>query len=141
MRRDRTQAADLALLAQQRDAAVLGRDQHVPGAHLRDAVERQPEVLFVVELLADERLRLTLVRRDEERLRLDAEPHRLALGVDHDGNVPTGQVARGLGIEVVGNRARQRAREDDELGALCQVVQLLEQQLRAPRRAPPAPTR
>ena len=42
------------------------------GTHLRDRVERHEEVVVVLELLPDELLGLALVRRDEERPRLDA---------------------------------------------------------------------
>ena len=99
--REHPEAAALALLAQQRDAALLGGDQHVARAHLGDPVERQPEVLFVVELLPDERLGLRLVRRDEERLGLDAKAQRLAFGVEHGRDVAARQVA---------HRPRRRSR-------------------------------
>ena len=82
-----------------------------------------------MELLADERLGLGLVRRDEERLGLDAEPQRLAFAVEDDRELPPGQIADRLGVEVVADVARKRAREDDELRALREVVELLEEQL------------
>ena len=49
---------------------------------LGDLVEREREVLVVVELLADDALGLALVRRDEQRLGLDAEAERLAVAVE-----------------------------------------------------------
>jgi hypothetical protein len=49
-------------------------DQHVARSELGDRVERHQEVLLVVELLADEPFRLSLVRRHEPRLRFDTEP-------------------------------------------------------------------
>ena len=114
---------------QQRDAAALGGDQHVARAHLGDPVEGEQEVLVVVELLADERLGLGLVRRDEERLGLDARSQRLALGVEHDRDVAPLELAGRLGVEVVGDVTGQRAGKDDELRSLRQVAQLLEQRL------------
>ena len=62
---------------------VVVRDQDVARAHARDAVERELEVLVVVQLLPDEALGLALVRRDDRRPALDAEPQRLAVGVEH----------------------------------------------------------
>ena len=70
-----------------------------------------------------------LVRRDEERLRLHRHPQRLALTVDHGQDVAPCELVHGLRIEVVGDVARQRAGEDDELRALRQVAQLLEQRV------------
>ena len=92
-----------------------------------------------MELLPDEPLGLALVRRDEERLRLDAEAHRLALAVERGEHVAAREVVDRLRVEVVRDVARQRAGEDDELRALREVVELLEQQLEllpAHRRAP-----
>ena len=119
----------LALLAQARDAAGLGCDQHVSRAELRDPLECEQEVLLVVEFLADERLGLSLVRRDEERLGLDPEPQRLALRVEHGRNVATRELARRLGVEVVVHVSRQRPGKDDDLRALRQVQELLVQDL------------
>src|SRR6266404_806201 len=67
LRRVGTEANCFALLrAQQGDATFVGRDQDVARPHVRDAVERDPKVLVVMELLADECLRLGLIRGDEE---------------------------------------------------------------------------
>ena len=74
------------------------------------------EVLVVVELLADERLGLRLVRRDEERLGLDPEAQRLAFAVEHRRDVAAGELVDRLGVEVVArrraaaSRRRRRAR-------------------------------
>ena len=135
----RGSAAPRAPRAAARQQPALGRDQHVARAHLGDPVEREQKVLLVVELLADERLGLRLVRRDEKRLRLDAQPQRLTLGVEHDGTWRRDSSRDRLGVEVVGDVARQRAGEDDELGALGQVAELLEQRLEllGPHRRPP----
>ena len=64
LRRDRAVSARLPALTQAGVAAALVGDQHVPRAELGDVLEREREVLPLVELLADERLRLALVRRD-----------------------------------------------------------------------------
>ena len=84
MRRERAVAPHVPVLAEERVAAGLERDVHVPRAELGDRVERHQEVLLLLELLPDDVLGLPLVRRDEERLGLDAEPQRLAFGVEHD---------------------------------------------------------
>src|SRR5439155_4669389 len=56
-RRGRAEAtAAPPLLAQERETAALVRDQDVAGAELREVVEREREVLLVVEVLADDRL-------------------------------------------------------------------------------------
>src|SRR4029079_4936246 len=122
-------ARGLALVSQQRPAARLARDQDVARAHLGDRLEAGEEVVVVVELLADERLGLALVRRDEQRLSLHAETERLALGVERRAGAAAVQLAQGLGIEPVGDPARQRPREDDVLRALREVDELLEQHL------------
>ena len=126
---DCPEPARVAILAQQRDAAELRRDEDVARAHLGEGLEPDAEVFVVVELLPDQRLGLALVRRDEERLRLDGEPQGLAFAVDHGEDVTARQVAHGLGVEVVGDVPGQRAGEHDELLALRQVAQLLEQQV------------
>src|SRR5882672_5304044 len=122
-RRDRAKADGLAVVAEQRDASLLGRDQDVARSHLRDAVERDAVILVVVELLPDERLGLRLVRRHEERLRLDPERERLAFGIERDLDVAPGQLARDLAVEIGLDVARQRPGEDDELRALRQIAQ------------------
>src|SRR5581483_4938501 len=127
--RDRTQAVRLALLAKQGERALLGRDEHVARPHLGDRVERDQEVLLVVELLPRERLGLHLIRRDEERLRLDRQSQRLAVGVEHDRHVAARKLATGLGVEVVVDVAREGAGEDDELRVLRQVPELFAQHL------------
>jgi hypothetical protein len=124
-RRHRAKEARLALLPQPCDAAGLGRDQDVARAELGDALECEQEVLLVVELLADERLGLALVRRHQERLCLHAVPERLALRVEHGGNVTARELAGHLGVEIVLDVARQRAGEDDDLGTLREITQLL----------------
>src|SRR2546430_8255370 len=81
------------LLPKQREAARLLRDQHVPGAALGDRLEPEDEVLVLVEFLADEPLRLVLVRRDEVGLGLDTEPQPLALGAEHRPDAQAGDPA------------------------------------------------
>src|SRR5262249_20689613 len=53
-RRRRPVAARLAALAEPCEAAALVRDQDVPRTQLGDVLEREREVLALVELLADE---------------------------------------------------------------------------------------
>ena len=141
VRRERADPPGLPAEPQQREAAVLERDEDVARAHLRDRVERHEEVVVVLELLADELLGLALVRRDEERARLDAEAQRLALAVEHDADVAPREVADGVGVERRRNLARERAGQDDEVGAAREVVELLHERLELDRRRPPGPTR
>src|SRR6266511_176669 len=119
----------VALLPQERIAAGLLGDQHVSGSELGDLVECEDEVLLLVQLLADEALGLVLVRRDEERLGLRTEPQRLALRVEHGLDAVAIEVADHRGIEVLGDAARQRPGEDDEVGPAREVVELLGQDL------------
>ena len=125
MRRECADAPRLPSDAQEREASVLERDEDVARAHLRDRVERHEEVVVVLELLADELLGLALVRGDEERPRLDGKAQRLAFAVEHDAHVSTGEVAHGIGVEGRRHLARERAGEDDEVGAAREVVELL----------------
>ena len=141
MRRERTHPPRLPPEPKSREAAVLERDEHVARAHLGDRVERHQEVVVVLELLPDELLGLALVRRDEERAGLDAEPQRLALRVEDDADVAAREVAHGVGVERRRDLPRQRAGEDDEVGAAREVVELLDERLELARRRPPAPTR
>ena len=73
MRRESAHAPGLPPGSQEREAPVLQRDEDVASAHLGDRVERE-EVVVVLELLPDELLRLTLVRRDEVGPATDTEP-------------------------------------------------------------------
>src|SRR5581483_4346480 len=125
--RERAVAAHLAAVPEPGVAARLVRDQHVAGAELGDVLERVREVLLLVELLADERLGLALVRRDEKRLGLEPEPQRLALGVEHRRDLPPVQLADHLAVEAGVDAPRQRAGEHDEGGAAREVAQLVEQ--------------
>ena len=94
-----------------------------------------------MELLADERLGLALVRRDEERLGLDPVAQRLAVAVEHDRDVAVGELVDQVGVELLGDLARQRAGEHDELGALREVGDLVAQHLELLGPHRPAPTR
>ena len=134
VRCERAQPPGLPADTEQREAAVLERDEDVARAHLGDRVERHQEVVVVLELLADELLGLALVRRDEERPGLDAESQRLALGVEHDADVAPREVADRVGVERRLHLARQRAGEDDEVGAAREVVELLDEHLELGRR-------
>src|SRR3954454_7392714 len=127
--RGRAVAARGTLVSEQRPAAGLTRDQGVPRPELGDRLQAGEEVVVVVELLADERLGLALVRRDEQRLGLHAQAQRLTLRVEHGVRAAAIQLAHRLGVEAVVDPARQRAREDDVLGPLREVDELLEQHL------------
>src|SRR5438552_1145784 len=68
-----------------------------------------------------------------------AEEERTAFGVERGLDVAAGQRARRLGVEIIGDVARQLACEHDELRALRQVAQLFLQHLellRPHRRSP-----
>ena len=133
MRCERADPPRLPAEAQEREAPVLERDEDVARAHLGDRVERHEEVVVVLELLPDELLGLALVRRDEERAGLDAEAQRLALAVEHDADVAPREVADRVGVERRRHLARKRAREDDEVGAAREVVELLDERLELDR--------
>src|SRR5438067_13532036 len=109
------------LLTEQRPATGLLRDQDVAGTLLGDRAEPEDEVLVLVELLADEPLRLVLVRRDEERLGLGAEPQRLPCRVEHGEDPAPVELADRLPVEALVDVARQRARENDGLCVLSGV--------------------
>src|SRR5215218_3792318 len=128
-RRVRAVATHLPILPEERVAAALERDVHVTGAEFGDRVERHQEVLLVLELLADDVLGLTLVRRDEPRLRLGTETERLPLRVEHDLDTAPGEITHGLAVKGHVDAPGQRAGEDDEVGAAGEVVELLEQRL------------
>src|SRR4029453_2476922 len=117
------------LLPKQREAARLLGDQHVPGAALGDRLEPQDEVLVLVELLADEALRLVLVRRDQVGLGLDTEPQRLPFGVEHRRDALAVDRADRLLVERLVDVARERACKDDGVRSLCVIGELLEQHL------------
>src|SRR5688500_5380030 len=127
--RDGAVAANLTLLAHEREAAVLERDVDVARAELRDRVERHQEVLVVEELLADELLGLVLVGRDEPRLGLEPETKRLALRVEDDPHAMPGELPGSVGVERLGDSPGQRAGEDHELGPTREVAQLVQQDL------------
>ena len=95
VRRERSDPPRLAADAHEGEAAVLERDEDVARAHLGDRIERHQEVVVVLELLADELLGLTLVRRDEERAGLDGEAERLALRVENDADITAREIADG----------------------------------------------
>ena len=122
------------LLAHEREARGLLRDEDVARAEVGDRVERHDEVLLVHELLADEALGLLLVRGDEERLRLDAEPQRLALAVEDALDAAAREVVDHLGVEVVLDVARQRAAEDDVARDAREVVELVGEHLSSSER-------
>src|SRR5207247_11145314 len=67
-------------LAEERQAGGLGGDQDVPGTHVGDPFEGADVILVIAEFMPDQRLGFALVRRHEERLRIDPEPPRLSLG-------------------------------------------------------------
>ena len=130
LRRGGAQPAPHPLLAQQRVTAGRLVIKHVARTELGDPVERERKSSCVVELLADERLRLALVRRDER----SARPRRRGAAARPRESstvwiaAPV-QVADRLGVEARVDPARQRAREHDVLGRGREVAQLLAQHL------------
>ena len=58
-------------------------DQHVARAELGDRVERHQEVLLLVELLADEALRLRWFGETSHGSAFDAQSQRRTFGVEH----------------------------------------------------------
>ena len=89
--------------AKQPDSCVISTLRAPSSAIASSAID---EVLLVVELLADEALGLALVRRDEERLGLDAEPERLAFA---SRARPARRAGSGRGSPPRRSRRRRRA--------------------------------
>src|SRR5437764_12942011 len=100
-RRSRPVAVNDPLLTEHRPATGPLRDQDVPRTLLGDRTEPEDKVLVLVELLTDEALGLVLVRRDEERLGLGAEPQRLPCRVEHGEDAAPVQLADRLGVEAL----------------------------------------
>ncbi len=98
-------------------------------AELDDLADRRQAILVVGELMADELLRLELVRRDDARLRARREAQRLTFGVEHAGHAELAYLGDQTAVEVGRDAARQAAREDAYGGALGQVEQLVDEQL------------
>ena len=99
----------------------------VPRAHLGDPIEGHHEVVIVFELLANELLRLVLVRRDEPRLSLDSETKRLTLCVENDVRPETGHFTNGIGVEPFIDAAWKRAGKDNRRCSPREIAQLVEQ--------------
>src|SRR3546814_7831149 len=64
--------------------------------------------LVVLELLADQLLRLALVRRYEEGPGFDAEPERLPLAVEHDPNIASREIADRIRVQIGRAACRER---------------------------------
>ena len=79
--------------------------------------------------MPNEPLGLGLVRRDEPGLGLGAEAQRLTLGVQDRLDPPPLEVADRLAVELPVDPAWESPREDDVIGAIPEVVELLEQDL------------
>ena len=69
------------------------------------------------------------VRRDDVRLGAHGEAHRLAVGVDDGRHVELAQLLDEVGVDDRVDAARQRAGEDDDVGAAREVEQLVAEQL------------
>jgi len=127
LRSDGTQPQALPLLAEEGEAARLRGDQDVARAQVCDALDGHEVVLVVPELLPDEPFGLALVGRHEKRLRLDAQAQRRPFRIEDGPHVPPVQIADRLGVERVGDTARQRAGEHDHVRAAREIADLLEQ--------------
>ena len=97
----------MAVLADEREARGLLRDEDVARTEVGDRVERHHEVFLVHELLAHQALGLLLVRSDEIRLGLDAQPQRLPFAVEHALDAAPRQVVDRARVEVVLDIARE----------------------------------
>ena len=110
-------------------AAVGGLDDDVVGAELADEVGRVDDVLLVVELVTNEVFGFAQVGRDEVGVSPHAVAQRVARAVEDGLAARLADALQDLGVEVVGHLARQRAADDHVVGALGQVVDLVEQRL------------
>ena len=124
--------APLRPLADRGDAAFGPGDRRLGGAEADQLVEALGEVAAVGELLADQLLGLALVRGHHRGAGADPGQHRLALGVEHDGDAAAAEVVDQAGVEVVAGAGRQRTGEHADLGAAGQVADPLEELLRPP---------
>jgi hypothetical protein len=129
VRRGRAHALLRPVLAQERVAAGFPGDEHVASAEIGDLVEPGGEVLGIDELVPHESLRLALVRRDQIGLRLDAEAERLPLGVEYCEELRAGEVADEPAVETGIDPPWERSGQDDEVGPLGQVVELVPQRV------------
>src|SRR5205085_8575897 len=86
------------------------------------------------ELVPYEPLGLELVGADERRAGARAEAQRLALRVEHSGDVQLAQVRDQLAVDPGVDSAGQAASEHTDLGALGQVEELVDEQLQLRRR-------
>src|SRR5512132_18831 len=119
----------LAVLMEKRVAARCQRDDHVASAEVADVIEGLDEVLAVMELLSHEPFRLAFVRRDQERLGLDATAERLSLAVERRLRAAPVELLDRLGVEALVHAARQGSGEDDAVRSARQVAELREQQV------------
>src|SRR4051794_39518895 len=116
------------------EAAVGHGHDRLVGAELAHLPDRVCAVLVVVELVPDELLGLEHVRGDHVRLGAHGAAQRVAVGVDHGGDVQAPQLADQEGVDVVVDVARQRAREHAHARALGQVEELVDEELDLVRR-------
>ena len=120
------------------DAAVGPGDRRLAGAQLDQLGEPVGEVAAVRELLADQLLGLALVRGDDRGAGAQPGQHRLALGVEDDGDAALAQVLDQARVEVAPAPGRQAAGEHADPRAAGEVVEPLDEALdllRADRRA------
>ena len=141
-RRDRAEPAGLTLLAEQRDAAGVGRDRPRcagPSSAIWSSASRKSSSSWNSWPTSASASRWFGETRNGSAS--TPEPERLTLGVEHREHMAAREVVDRLGVELVRHVPRQRAGEDDELGSLRQVVELVEQHTELVLASRPGPTR
>ena len=129
---DRGQGLDRGLeevlgvsFADQRDTARCRRHDRLLGAHPDEIGQRGVEVLRLGELVADGLLGLADVGDDDRGLRLQADPHRLAVGVQQRRHPHRSQAGDQLGVMIGLGAGRKRAGDHADLRPARQVEQPL----------------
>ena len=109
------------------------------GAEPADEVGGLDDVLLVVELVTDEVFGFAQVGRDEVGMGPHAVTQRVSRTVEDGETARPADAPQDLGIEIVGHLAGQRPADDHVVGALGEVLDLVEERqalLFGDRRAP-----
>ncbi len=119
--------AALGPLADHRRAAVEPRYRRLSRAEAQKLGEAMGEVDGVGKLLARQLLGLALVGSDHRSPGAHPLQHRLAVGVEDDGDLPLEQILDQARVEVVAGAGRKRARQDADAGARGEVVEAVDE--------------
>ncbi len=104
------------------------------GTQADDLGHRHRALVLTGELVSDELLRLDSVGRDQIGFGADGMAQRLALGIDDGRHLRALEILDQGSVEVGLDATRERAGEDDDRRAPCQVDELVAEQLHLVRR-------